>query len=240
MTMTIIELRNYLLKPGTRDHFIDNFESVLVRLQEENGIGVLGQFRLVGQANRFVFVRGFESLAQRFEAETGFYGGPVWEKYGPVANSMIEEYHDVHLLRPLGGVDELTCGQTWKTVGEALEGGTISAQTDAFAVDLYTAEPGQRDEMIARFREEAEPAYHHLGIELRGLFVAEMGTNEFKRHPATQDPDLLVVFSAYPDLDAANDQRGRAADAVKGLRAVSTKSLLLTPTLRSPLRYGGG
>src|SRR5258708_2755078 len=55
----IVELRQYTLHPGKRDVLIDLFDREFVESQEALGIKVIGQFRDVGNPNRFVWLRGF-------------------------------------------------------------------------------------------------------------------------------------------------------------------------------------
>lgn len=241
MSIGVVELRNYLIKPGMLEHFIDLYEWVLTDLQEAFNMTILGQFRLEGQPDRFVFIRGFENLDTRLNSETFFYEGPVWAKFGPITNSLIEEFHNVHLLRPLGEIGELTCGRTTRDVANGLAAGTLSAETGVIAVDLYRAQPGKCKALGEEFQAQIAPALDHVGIQLRGAFVAEMGRNEFTRHPAIQDPDELVVFSAYQSMDACRDQRAQVKPhievATKGLLASPSETLLLNPTLRSVIRY---
>lgn len=49
MPVRVVEFRNYRLKPGVREAFIDYFEERFLDSQEDVGMRVLGQFRLVGE-----------------------------------------------------------------------------------------------------------------------------------------------------------------------------------------------
>lgn len=241
MSIGVIELRNYLLKPGAREHFIDYYEAVLVDLQEAFNMTILAQFRLIGEPDRFVFMRGFENMQARLQSESYFYEGPVWAKFGPVPNDMILEYHNVHLLRPLDGAGALTCGRSTRDVASELAAGTISTQTGVIGVDIYKALPGQREALVERMQTEIIPAYDHIAIQVRGLFSGEMGKNEFTRHPAIQDENEVVMVTAYESLDACREKRNRVGAQVdaafKGLVAAPPHGMLLSPTLRSVVRY---
>src|SRR5215471_3318769 len=116
MDISVLELRNYLLKPNVLEHFIDYFEGHFISSQEVVNMNILGQFRLVGEPDHFVWMRGFNDMQTRFEGLQNFYGGPVWKKYGPVANDMMLEWHNVHLLRPLTNIIDLTYGLNANTV----------------------------------------------------------------------------------------------------------------------------
>jgi NIPSNAP len=98
--MPVIELRNYLLRDGATGDFIRYFEEHFLFSQRETGMHVLGQFGVVDQPNRFVWVRAFESMEARRRGLERFYGGPVWQAHRSTANAMMLEHHDVHLLRP--------------------------------------------------------------------------------------------------------------------------------------------
>src|SRR5258707_14069765 len=71
----IVELRQYTLHAGQLDRLIDLFEHEFIESQEALGISVIGQFRDRDDPNRFVWLRGFPSMAARGEALGAFYGG---------------------------------------------------------------------------------------------------------------------------------------------------------------------
>ena len=100
MDIRVVELRQYLLKPGRTDDLIDVFDRELVETQEACGMRVLGQFRDLDRPDRFVWFRGFADMESRRQALTDFYGGPVWEKHGPAAVDTMIDSDDVLLLEP--------------------------------------------------------------------------------------------------------------------------------------------
>ena len=65
--MNVIEIRNYLLKPNVLEHFIDYFEANFIVTQQDAGMPVLGQFRVMGEPEHFVFVRGFSDMQSRLQ-----------------------------------------------------------------------------------------------------------------------------------------------------------------------------
>src|SRR4051812_36798188 len=75
----VLELRQYTLHPGQRDALIDLFDREFVETQEAEGMRVIGQFRDLDAADRFVWLRGFPDLASRAARLAAFYGGPVWQ-----------------------------------------------------------------------------------------------------------------------------------------------------------------
>ena len=81
--VTVLELRQYTLHPGARDTLVDLFDAHFVESQEALGMRVFGQFRDTGNADRFVWIRGFEDMESRRKALDAFYTGPVWVQHLP-------------------------------------------------------------------------------------------------------------------------------------------------------------
>jgi quinol monooxygenase YgiN len=96
---TVIELRQYTLRSGQREVLIELFDRELVETQESVGCWVIGQFRDLDDANRFVWLRGFADMAARAQALQAFYGGPVWETHRDRANATMIDSDNVLLLR---------------------------------------------------------------------------------------------------------------------------------------------
>ncbi len=241
MSLNVFEIRNYLLKPNMREHFIDYFEANFVTTLEAENMHVLGQFRLLGVPDHYVWMRAYKNMQTRGDSLHAFYDGPVWKKHRATTNGMIIDSDNVHLLRPLDTSLDLTCGQTSQTMSAALADATISPDTGLIAVDIYRANSGQRDALIGAFQSQVMPAYSSAGIQLRGLFVAEMSPNTFPRHPAFQNADELVVITAYASESFAHQQRAQVApivdQALSPDLSIAPEILFLSPTLRSPLRY---
>lgn len=96
----LVELRQYVLKPGRRDELIDLFDREFVETQEALGMTVLGQFRDLDRPDTFVWLRGYpDDMEARRAALAAFYGGPVWKQHGPAANATMIDSDDVLLLR---------------------------------------------------------------------------------------------------------------------------------------------
>ena len=103
----IVELRQYTLREGRRDELIDLFDREFVETQEELGMAVLGQFRDLDRADRFVWLRGFTDMSSRGAGLEAFYTGPVWKEHGPAANATMIDSDDVLLLREVVPVPRL-------------------------------------------------------------------------------------------------------------------------------------
>jgi hypothetical protein len=76
-----------------------------------------------------------------------------------------------------------------------------------------------------------------------GRFVAELAPNDYPRLPVTQDPDLLVVVSAFADCQHYEKSRAGespvVAGAIRGFLTGDVSTMLLRPTARSLMRYRG-
>ena len=237
--LNVLEIRNYLHPKGMTQHFIDYFEWQMLPLLEAEGMHILGQCRVIGQEDHFVWFRGYPDMDSRLASLRSFYDGPLWKKYGKLVNSMLRDSDNVLLLKPLGDLSQLTRGLNSKRIAQQLADATISPHTGMIAVDIYQAHAGKRNGLVDAFQECVLPLYNEAGVDVRGLFVSEMGHNGF-RHPALQDPDTFVVVTAHTTEANGSKMWGQLSREVEAnigaaLRDVP-QTLLLTPTLRSPLR----
>jgi hypothetical protein len=227
--MRVIELRNYLLKEGVTGDFIRFFEEQFLFSQREEGMPTLGQFAVVGEPDRFVWIRAFESMETRRRGLSGFYGGPAWKTHGPTANGMMLEFHNVHLLRPLAPIADLTGGLSLEDRASE-PAGVLPAHTGLVAVDFYRSQPGGLDRLIELFERRLRPALVEQGGQILGHFVAELAPNDYPGLPVHQDENLLVVLSGY------QDREHHASLQTPTLPAMDLKTMLLRPTARSVIR----
>jgi hypothetical protein len=239
----VLELRNYLLRPGTAGDFIRYFEEHFLDSQRDEGMHLLGQFEVVGEPDRFVWIRGFADMPTRLRALTGFYGGAFWQARRDAANAMMLEHHNVHLLRPLAPIAAITGSATPADVASEPPG-ALPPHTGLVVADFYHAAPGARADLVERFEGTVRPALVAAGHPVLGHFVAELRPNDYPRLPVIQDPSLLAVLSAYRDRDECTrlrqqwTARGPAGEGGLGpLLAEDMATLLLRPTARSLIRY---
>jgi hypothetical protein len=97
----LVELRQYTLVPGQRDTLIEVFDAYFVEGQQAVGMDVVGQFRDLDDPDRFVWLRGYESMAVRGEALPAFYYGPIWRAHSARANATMIDSDNALLLEPL-------------------------------------------------------------------------------------------------------------------------------------------
>ncbi len=130
--------------------------------------------------DRFFWIRGFNTMQERSRFLPAFYGGEVWKEFGPAANDMMLEWHNVHLLKPITG----------NTIA-------IDKKQDLLVIDYYTAVNNRLDQLVDLFKESYIPLYHSYGINDVSLWVSEMTENDFPRLPVYQQENLLVVITGY-------------------------------------------
>src|SRR5918997_3580455 len=97
----VLELRNYVTKPGQRDRFISYFETNFINSQNEIGGYILGQFRVKDADDNFFWIRGFTGMASRSRYLPEFYRGEFWKQRRNHANDMLINNDNVYLLKPL-------------------------------------------------------------------------------------------------------------------------------------------
>ena len=178
--MNTIELRNYLLKSGARDRFIQYFKDHFVESQNALGAYTPGVFRIKDEDDRFLWIRGFDSMQERSRFLPAFYGGEVWKEFGPAANDMMLEWHNVNLIKPLTDTSNL-----------------IPEGKEVLIIDYYMAKDEQLNELISLFKKEYIPLLTKWDLNAITLCGSETEENDFPRLPVYQDKHLLVVISRY-------------------------------------------
>jgi NIPSNAP len=237
---SVFELRQYTLRPGQRDRLIELFDRELVESQEATGAWIVGQFRDLDRADRFVWVRGFRDMASRLTALTDFYSGPVWRRHAPAANATMLDVDDVLLLRPLPGA-----------AGFAVPDRPRSAATAPPPASLVTATLYHRDRPVeARFAEffryRVEPVLVGAGARPLACLQIEPAENTFPALPVRTGEHVLVWFSGFgcaahhrahtERLDRSSRWRDEILPELLGQLSRPPELLRLAPTARSQLR----
>ena len=170
----VLELRQYTLHPGAREVLIDLFDAEFVETQEATGMDIVGQFRDLDDPDRFVWLRGFPSMACRADSLAAFYGGPVWQAHRDAANATMISSDDVLLLRPSGS-------------GFALEGERRGDARGLVAV------------WITPLAHADEPSVTEHGGSVLASFVTDPSENTFPALPVRTDGPWFVTFAGFPD-----------------------------------------
>lgn len=208
----VVELRQYTLQPGQRDTLIELFDREFVETQEAVGIRVLGQFRDMGDADRFVWLRGFADMAARGAALAAFYGGPVWAQHRGAANATMVDSDDVLLLRP------------------AWDGAALPA-----AVRGTAAAPGVLHALVLPVRDLSAVLPACRGLPALAWYASETAPNNFPRLPVREGEPVLLAFAPAGTASGdawASDVQARLQPWLSG----PAQHLRLSPTHRSALQ----
>jgi quinol monooxygenase YgiN len=232
----VVELRQYTLHPGQRDALIDLFAREFVETQEAQGMSVMGQFRDLDDPDRFVWLRGFASMATRQAGLEAFYGGPVWQAHRDAANATMVDSDNVLLLRPAwpgAGIAHQPSSRALPGVGSPPQG----------LVDLnvfYLHEPAT-EALIELCRNTMVPVLDQAGAKMQGWYVSETAPNDFTRLPVREGEHVLVglaVFDGAADFDAFASSGTWARDVMPQLApflACAVETHRLSPTTRSAI-----
>ncbi|SFK44036.1 NIPSNAP family protein [Caulobacter sp. UNC279MFTsu5.1] len=232
---TVIELRQYRMKPGRRDDLIALFEREFVESQEAHGMSLLGQFRDLDAPGHFVWMRGFESMPARKAALEGFYGGPVWQAHRQAANATLDDNDDVLLLKPPVAAARLDLPP------RRPDGADLGpASLIGLAIQALDGPPPA--DLAARFEGEVRPALEAAGAAVLGWMVTEAAENSFPRLPVREGEPVLVWIGRFADAEAHAEHLVRAerAGLGDGFGLASKRGVIqrlrLAPTARSRLR----
>jgi len=176
----IIELRQYTLHPGQRETLIELFEREFITPQQDAGMTLLGQFRDLDNAGRFVWLRGFTDMPQRAQALGDFYGGPVWRRYRDEANATMVDSDNVLLLKPA-------------------RPGAITPRTGLHVATTWPLAEAADGELLAFFDQTVVPLWRDAGAEWLTTLVTEAGPNTFPRLPVREGENVIVTWTRFPD-----------------------------------------
>lgn len=188
----VIELRNYIVTPGMREPFIHYFEHHLIAPQVSSGAFPMGQYRIKGEDDHFFWIRGFTDMASRGNFLRTFYQGPEWKKHKHIANPMLANNDNVHLLKPLHyNNNELIPGLP-------ISYNTLQAGKRLAIVDHYIANT-KLPALLDIFATSYLPLRKNAGLPDGTLWISELTENDFPALPVFQDKNLLVMISFYND-----------------------------------------
>ena len=188
--INVLELRNYLLKPNTTDEFASYFNQHFVKPMTELGGYTLGQFKIDGLNDRFVWFRGFTDMKTRVKFLNDFYiKSNTWKEFGPGANDMMINSDNVYLLRPLNS------GNKSIEPSQPVNSSVLQTGNEITVIDFYISN-STLDKVIDLFDTSYLPFLKKLNI-LATLWLSEMSENDFPRLPVFQDKNLLVAISSY-------------------------------------------
>lgn len=223
----VVELRQYTLHPKKRDALIELFDREFVETQEAEGMSVMGQFRDLGDPDRFVWLRGFADMASRERGLQGFYGGPVWAAHRDAANATMIDSDDVLLLRP-----------AWNGAGLVHDPARRASSVPPGLVDVtvFSLNDAASPALLDFCRERITPVLRQAGALTQGWYVTEPSPNNFPRLPVREGENVLVGVSVFKDQDqAAKNWQRDLAPALSQWLKKQPHSLKLAPTARSAI-----
>ena len=100
------ELRQYRIKPGQMERWVKFMDEKIVPYQVTKGMIVVGNFVATEEDNLYIWIRRFESEAQRQEAYQATYKDGDWaEEFAPLVDEMLdrEKGLTVTLMAPTPG-----------------------------------------------------------------------------------------------------------------------------------------
>jgi hypothetical protein len=224
----VLEVRNYLVREGRRNDFIDLFQANFTASQNELGGYIVGQYRVSGANNNFLWMRGFEDMGARSKFLNDFYyHSPHWKQNKSAANAMLLNNDNVQLLRPLSLKESLSAG--FDTKWFAREKGIA-------VIDLFTS-----NTKLQKLIEFMTAKYDRLLDKEQkantSFWISEPTHNDFPALPVFQDKNLLVRITFYKsEADHHTKMTGidsKMTDELKTEMAdlVTIKTtLVLTPT----------
>jgi hypothetical protein len=242
MASPIIDLRQYTLYPGTRDRFVELFDGEFVETQEATGMRVIGQFRDLGDPNRFVWMRGFADMPTRERGLTAFYlESKAWKTHAEVARAQMIDSSDALLLRPAHARSGFLLEPSARrpALDSTLPQGVVVAT-------LYSLDAPPDREVLDFFDGTVIPELEAAGASMLGLLVTEHSPNNFPRLPLRERENVLVSFSGFRDLAAYHQHmtalgrnpkwRGEVYPTLVQKIQGRPQILRLAPTSRSQLR----
>ena len=173
----IIDLRDYTLKPNTRDKFIERCETLIFPEQKRLGATILGTFRDAKHPNGIVWLRAMPDMAERKRILTAFYSnGEVWKANRREVNSWIVDSNNVLLVKPVSDL--------------------MTPTTDDSIVAMYTC---LRQESFAVVEEldDVSRAISDIGGRLLVKLVTDPSKNNYPLHPIRTGEFGFVLFASF-------------------------------------------
>ena len=190
----VVEIRQYTLFPGQRDVLIGLFDGYFVDGQTEDGMTVIGEFRVLDDPNRFFWIRGFPSMDARAKSLAAFYRGPLWKAHSNAANATMVDSDNVLLVRPAREGSGLPIMSDPGPNANAESRGLLVAT-------MYHPEFPVGDVFVDLFEREIRPIVTRAGARVIGSYVTEESPNNYPSLPI-RNVQTFAWFASFADLAA--------------------------------------
>ncbi|MFP3890625.1 NIPSNAP family protein [uncultured Ralstonia sp.] len=232
----VVELRQYTTHPNQRDVLIELFDRELVESQEAVGMRVMGQFRDLDDADRFVWLRGFADMASRAQGLQAFYSGPVWAAHSNAANPTMLDWDNVLLLKP-----------AWPGAAVASKpddraaAGSAELPPGILGATVFSLREAAGETLLLLCRDAMTHTLRAGGAKVLGWYVTEPSANNFARLPVREGEQVLVGLAMFSDtaaLDAFAHGEAWQRDVAPLLEpwlVGRPQALRLAPTARSAI-----
>lgn len=157
-------------------------------------MSIIGQFRDLDDANRFVWLRGFPDMTTRAEALKDFYSGPIWKANRTAANATMVDVNNVLLLRPALPASGFLLEKT----NRPPVGANKTPKGLVVATIYYLDAPANAD-FVDFFKRMAVPVLADAGATILAYFVTEKSLNNFPALPVREGEHVFVWFSLFQD-----------------------------------------
>jgi hypothetical protein len=236
----VLELRQYTLYPGRQELFVDLFDRVFADPLDATGMTVVGQFRDLDRPDRFVWMRGFRTMAARAQELAAFYDSDLWHAHRSEANASIADSDNVLLL------EAASPSSQFKNVPPRAPAADTTASSGLFVVTLYDTKPETLAAFGVLFERSLRARLEAAGGATLATYVTSTQPNNFPRLPIRAGEHIYVWVARFKDTGAyAAYQKRLEADrwwshklwpAARDQLNREPEVLRLTPTPRSRLR----
>jgi hypothetical protein len=191
-SIKVIELRNYLLKPGTRENYTNAFQTLFIDTLNARRNYVLGTHRLKDENDHFVWLRGFDDMPSRKPALESFFGSQHWAMKQNELSKHLIGYTNVYLLKPLVLKKEAIDSTS------AFDADWFRKPKGLTVVDFYVAN-GMRDQLLNFVQTKYDSIIHAAGVNDVSYWISETTPNNYPNLPVFQDKNLLVTITFFKD-----------------------------------------
>ena len=232
----VIEFRRYTIRDGQTKHFAQYFEAFFPEAFQQLGAMAFGQFFERNDPLRFTWIRGFKNIDARAVVNAEFYYGALWKEHRERMNSLMVEFDNVLLLRPLNSERRLSVLPAVDPVNET-NGAQGVVIAEIFSINPDSVEP------FAREAEATFAEYRDAGIREAGVLVTMDVPNNFPQLPVRTDGPYLVWLGIIKDNQTLETRfiplvnRSSQILSSTGLLRTSPEVVILDPTHRSRLRW---